>query len=157
MLFNVKVMTALEFERLLAVWWPAPFHLCVFVFRMALVTWNDCLLIECTQEEERLLRVVYGQGGVITVQGTERWRLLVLSSVVLNGQKCRRYCVRSRVRCLQGFGAETWGEIDHHLEDVGIFIHSLVFSLRGRADRNQSPVMWPVWLWHTSSWASSWE
>ena len=35
-------------------------------------------------------------------------------------------------------------------------IHSLVFSLRGRAGRNQSPVMWPVWLWHTASWASSW-
>ena len=37
-----------------------------------------------------------------------------------------------------------------------VFIHSLVFSLRGRAGRNQSPVMWPVWLWHTASWASSW-
>jgi len=37
-----------------------------------------------------------------------------------------------------------------------IFIHSLVFSLRGRVGRNQSPVMWPVWLWHTESWASSW-
>ena len=36
------------------------------------------------------------------------------------------------------------------------FINSLVFSLRGRAGRNQSPVMWPVWLWHTASWASSW-
>ena len=36
------------------------------------------------------------------------------------------------------------------------FIHSLVFSLRGRVGRNQSPVMWPVWLWHTASWASSW-
>ena len=24
--------------------------------------------------------------------------------------------------------------------------HSLVFSLRGRAGRNQSPVLWPVWL-----------
>ena len=36
------------------------------------------------------------------------------------------------------------------------FIHSLVFSLRGRAGRNQSPVMWPVWLWHTASCASSW-
>ena len=35
-------------------------------------------------------------------------------------------------------------------------IHSLVFSLRGRVGRNQSPVMWPVWLWHTASWASSW-
>ena len=33
---------------------------------------------------------------------------------------------------------------------------SLVFSLRGRAGRNQSPVMWPVWLWHTASWASTW-
>ena len=37
-----------------------------------------------------------------------------------------------------------------------LFIHSLVFSLRGRAGRNQSPLMWPVWLWHTASWASSW-
>ena len=37
------------------------------------------------------------------------------------------------------------------------FIHSLVFSLRGRVGRNQSPVMWPVWLWHTASWVSSWE
>ena len=36
------------------------------------------------------------------------------------------------------------------------FIHSLVFSLRCRVVRNQSPVMWPVWLWHTASWASSW-
>ena len=35
-------------------------------------------------------------------------------------------------------------------------IHSLVFNLRGRAGRNQSPVMWPVWLWHTASWANSW-
>ena len=35
-------------------------------------------------------------------------------------------------------------------------IHSLVFSLRGWVGRNQSPVMWPVWLWHTASWASSW-
>ena len=35
-------------------------------------------------------------------------------------------------------------------------IHSLAFSLRGRAGRNQSPVMSPVWLWHTASWASSW-
>ena len=35
-------------------------------------------------------------------------------------------------------------------------VHSLVFSLRGRAGRNQSPVTWPVWLWHTASWASSW-
>ena len=40
--------------------------------------------------------------------------------------------------------------------EINIFIHSLVFSLRGRAGRNQSPVMWPVWLWHTASWASSW-
>ena len=37
-----------------------------------------------------------------------------------------------------------------------IFNHSLVFSLRGRDGKNQSPVMWPVWLWHTASWASSW-
>ena len=37
-----------------------------------------------------------------------------------------------------------------------MFIHSLVFSLRGWAGRNQSPVMWPVWLWHAASWASSW-
>ena len=36
------------------------------------------------------------------------------------------------------------------------FIHSLVFSLRGRVGRNQSPGMWPIWLWHTASWASSW-
>ena len=36
-----------------------------------------------------------------------------------------------------------------------ILIHSLVFSLEGRAGRNQSPVMWPVWLWYTASWARS--
>ena len=36
------------------------------------------------------------------------------------------------------------------------FIHSLVFNLRGRAGRNQSPIMWPVWLWHTASWTRSW-
>ena len=35
-------------------------------------------------------------------------------------------------------------------------IHSFVFSLRGRVGSNQSPVMWPVWLWHTASRASSW-
>ena len=34
--------------------------------------------------------------------------------------------------------------------------YSLVFSLRGRVGRNQSPILWPVWLWHTASWASSW-
>ena len=33
---------------------------------------------------------------------------------------------------------------------------SLVFSHRGRVSWNQSPVMRPVWLWHTASWASSW-
>ena len=33
---------------------------------------------------------------------------------------------------------------------VHSFIHSLVFSLRGWVGRNQSPVMWPVWLWHTA-------
>ena len=37
-----------------------------------------------------------------------------------------------------------------------VFIHSLVFSLRGRAGWNQSPVMRPIWLWYTASWASSW-
>ena len=37
-----------------------------------------------------------------------------------------------------------------------IHYHSLVFSLRGRVGRNQSPVMWPVWLWSTATWASSW-
>ena len=30
---------------------------------------------------------------------------------------------------------------------VHSIIHSLVFSLKGRVGRNQSPVMWPVWLW----------
>ena len=25
----------------------------------------------------------------------------------------------------------------------------------GRFSRNQNPVRWPVWLWHTASWASS--
>jgi len=35
-------------------------------------------------------------------------------------------------------------------------IHSLVFRLRGRVGRNQSPVMWPVWLWHTAFWESPW-
>jgi hypothetical protein len=34
--------------------------------------------------------------------------------------------------------------------------HSLLFSLTGRVGRKQSPVMWPVWLWHTASWASFW-
>ena len=38
-----------------------------------------------------------------------------------------------------------------------VIIHSsLVLSLRSRAGRNQSPVKWPVWLWHTASWAGSW-
>ena len=35
-------------------------------------------------------------------------------------------------------------------------VHSLVFSLQAGLCRNQSPLMWPVWLWHTASWASSW-
>ena len=44
-----------------------------------------------------------------------------------------------------------------HSDDRALwYIHSLVFSLRGRAGRNQNRVMWPVWLWHTASWASSW-
>jgi len=43
-----------------------------------------------------------------------------------------------------------------HLLDIHSFTHSLVFSLRGRVGRNQSLVMWPVRLWHTASWASSW-
>ena len=46
--------------------------------------------------------------------------------------------------------------IQNTLQFIHSCIHSLVFSLRGRAGRNQSPVMWPVWLWHTASWASSW-
>jgi len=41
-------------------------------------------------------------------------------------------------------------------ETVLTVIHSLVFSLTGRVGRNQSPIMWPVRLWHTASWASSW-
>jgi len=45
---------------------------------------------------------------------------------------------------------------DCHKVNIHSFIHSLVFSLRGLVGRNQSPVMWPVWLWHTASWASSW-
>ena len=36
------------------------------------------------------------------------------------------------------------------------YIHSLVSSLTGRVARNQSPVMWALWLWHTASWESSW-
>jgi len=36
------------------------------------------------------------------------------------------------------------------------FMNSLVFSLKGRGGRNQSPVMWPVCLWHIASWASIW-
>jgi hypothetical protein len=37
------------------------------------------------------------------------------------------------------------------------FIHSFIsFSLRGQVGRNQSPVLWPVWLWHTASCTSSW-
>ena len=37
-----------------------------------------------------------------------------------------------------------------------LYIHSLVFSLRGQVGRNQNRVMRPVWLWHTASWASCW-
>ena len=44
---------------------------------------------------------------------------------------------------------------DHTPRSLGL-IHSLVFSLRGRVGRNQSPVMWPVWLWHNASWENSW-
>ena len=44
----------------------------------------------------------------------------------------------------------------NHSVRIVLFIHSLVFSLRGRAGSNQNPVMWPVWLWHTASWATSW-
>jgi len=44
----------------------------------------------------------------------------------------------------------------HQYRYMCVLIHSLAFSLRGRVGRNQSPVMWPVWFWHTASWASSW-
>ena len=47
-------------------------------------------------------------------------------------------------------------KLGQFLAIIYVRIHSLVFSIRGRAGRNQSPVMWPVWLWHTASWASSW-
>ena len=47
-------------------------------------------------------------------------------------------------------------EIHLHCIDRCNVIHSVVFRLRGRVGRNQSPVMWPVWLLHTTSWASSW-
>ena len=53
------------------------------------------------------------------------------------------------------FVALLWDQIGQTWFNIS-FIHSLVFSLRGRAGRNQSPVMWSVWLWHTASWASSW-
>jgi len=43
-----------------------------------------------------------------------------------------------------------------HISQLSLLIHSLVFSLRGWVGRNQSPVIWPLWLWHTASWASSW-
>ena len=44
----------------------------------------------------------------------------------------------------------------YNLKFIHSFIHSFVFSLIGRVGRNQSPVMWPLWLWYTASWASSW-
>ena len=44
----------------------------------------------------------------------------------------------------------------HTHTHIYIYIYILVFSLRGRVGRNQSPVMWLVWLWHTASWASPW-
>jgi len=43
-----------------------------------------------------------------------------------------------------------------HQLSIYKIIHSLVFKLRGRVGRNQNPFMWPVWLWHTAFWASSW-
>ena len=38
---------------------------------------------------------------------------------------------------------------------IHLFIHSYS-DLKAGLGRNQSPVMWPAWLWHTASWASSW-
>jgi len=29
-------------------------------------------------------------------------------------------------------------------------------ALKAGLGRNQNPVLWPVWLWHTASWANSW-
>ena len=49
-----------------------------------------------------------------------------------------------------------WQWLFYMYSFIHSFIHSLVFSLRGRAGMNQGPVMWPVWLWLTASWASSW-
>ena len=43
--------------------------------------------------------------------------------------------------------------LNHVIYDI---IHILVFSLRGRVGRNQSPVMWWVWFWHNVSWACFW-
>jgi len=57
---------------------------------------------------------------------------------------------------LQGIPQQFTGKYHYLYLLLGSFIHSLVFSLRDRAGRNQSSVMWLVWLWHTASWASSW-
>ena len=81
------------------------------------------------------------------------------SNSVLSGLKCpplRSHTDRDCCRSLQRNA--------HVVPSVGRslvltypwFIHSLVFSLRGRVGRNQSPVMWPVWLCHIAFWASSW-
>jgi len=49
-----------------------------------------------------------------------------------------------------------WRAAHHKMGEIVECIHSLIFNLRGRVGRNQSPVMWLLWLWHTASWASSW-
>ena len=63
---------------------------------------------------------------------------------------CTNVCLKLSAR---SSAAENSSLCNIYVVDI---IHSLVFSRRGRAGRNRSPVMWPVWLWHTASWASAW-
>ena len=92
--------------------------------------------------------------GCFCVSFSEKGSTLVTSSFYLcavlapySGQSCKQMTVVLREWVLIHSSGDNVNTPD---------IHSLVFSLRGRAGRNQNPVMWPVWLSHTASWASSW-
>ena len=61
----------------------------------------------------------------------------------------RKLCARSLVANVFQEDSENWRFSSSYVVCLALictFIHSLVFSLRGRVGRNQSPVLWPVWL-----------
>ena len=85
----------------------------------------------------------------VMFQTVSRRRFLVFEARVRSlASKCE-ICGRKEA-LIHVFSLRTLDFICHS------FIHSSVFSLRGRVGRNQSPFMWTVWLWHTASRASPW-